>query len=257
MRRFTIGSWVATCASLCTLVIVSLPMITLLAHVPQNGWLTTDSGVFSALITSLQSTAVTMVFLLVLGLPLAYQMARKRSLWFRIVNKIIYVPLVMPPLVIGLLLMYIFGPYTWIGQAVSGLSGSLVNTLVAVIIAQFYEEVPYFVLAAEAAFSDVLINYEKTAYALGKSPWQTFFHITLPLALPGLLNGFAMAFARSIGAFGAVIVIAYYPHTLPVAMWIALQEQGLPAALPLALILILLSLPLTLLILLGRRRTHA
>lgn len=92
---------------------------------------------------------------------------------------------------------------------------------------------------------------------LGYRPLKTLWRVTVPLAWPGLLAGLAMAFARSVGAFGAVIVVAYYPHTLPVAIWIGLQEQGLSQAFPLALLLLLVALPAPLILYLWRRIPHA
>jgi len=97
--------------------------------------------------------------------------------------------------------------------------------------------------SAQAAFTQVDRKYERASLSLGVSPWRTLVRI---LARPGLSVGFAMAFARAIGAFGAVIVVAYYPHTLPVRIWIALEEPGLPSALPIALLLHIIALPLPL-----------
>ncbi|MDA8157358.1 MAG: ABC transporter permease subunit [Actinomycetota bacterium] len=162
----------------------------------------------------------------------------------------------MPPLVIGLLLVYLYGPYSFLGHLLSMLHLSGSNSFFAVVLAEIYEAAPYFILAAVAAFDQVDRALIHTSYSLGIPPGRTFSRVTLPLASPGLAVAFSMAWARAIGAFGAVIVVAYYPQGLPVAIWVALQEQGLGWALPLALILVLVSLPLPLLTVLWRKH-HA
>src|SRR5579875_1017777 len=152
----------------------------------------------------------------------------------------------MPPLVIGLLLVYFYGPYGLMGRLLSRIGLSTTNTVLAITLAQLYESIPYYVFAAQASFSQIDDKYERISLSLGVSPLRTIARVTFPLARPGLVVGFAMAFARAIGAFGAVIVVAYYPNTLPVSIWIALQEQGLPYALPLSLLLIIIALPIPL-----------
>lgn len=215
------------------------------------------SGGGAALRTSLVSSLAAMAVILVFGMPLGWLLSRRQSAFWRFIEYLMLVPLLMPPLVIGLLLVFFYGPYGAIGAVLTKLGLSATNSLLAVILAQIYEAMPYFVFSAQAAFSQVDTGLERDSLALGASPAETVRRVTLPLALPGLSVGFAMAFARAIGAFGAVIVMAYYPNTLPVRMWIALQEQGLPAALPLAVFLLLAALPLPLLAVLWRRGRHA
>ncbi len=210
-----------------------------------------------SLVASLEATAWSMAVILLLGTVAGYMLARRAGVLWRALEFLLLIPLLLPPLVIGLLLMSVYGPYGLLGQWLSALRLSATNTLLAVVLAQIYEAMPYYLFAAQGAFSQVDAGLERTSQSLGRPPLQTFFRVTLPLSLPGLSAGFAMAFARSIGAFGAVIVIAYYPHTLPVAAWIALEEQGLPAALTLAALFLLAALPLPLILLLWRRLRHA
>ena len=209
------------------------------------------------LFTSLEATVYSMAVILSLGTVAGFMLARRRGAPWRALEFLLMIPLLLPPLVIGLLLMYVYGPYGLVGQWLAHFRLSATNTLLAVVIAQIYEAMPYYLFAAQGAFSQVDESLERTSQSLGRPPLQTFFRITLPLAAPGLTAGFAMAFARSIGAFGAVIVVAYYPHTLPVAAWIALEEQGLPSALLLAVIFLLAALPFPLILLLWRRLRHA
>jgi molybdate/tungstate transport system permease protein len=225
-------------------VFMLLPVAALLVAVnwSQLGQTWEQDGV-RPLVVSVEASAVAMAVIVLLGTPLSWMLARRHTALWKAVEWLLVVSLLMPPLVIGLVLMYVLGPYGWFSGVLTfvHLSGS--NTLFAVIIAEIYEAMPYYVFAGQAAFAQVDPAVERTSLALGRTPLYTALRVTLPLALPGLSAAFAMAFARAIGAFGAVIVVAYYPHTLPVAIWIQLSEQGLPTALPLALLLLAVAAP--------------
>lgn len=230
-----------------------LPTAALFLHLPAGTWATAWREGRAALGVSAAATLAALACIVILGTPLAWLLARRQGRFWRVVEVLLLIPLAMPPLVIGLLLVDLLGPYTLFGRLLNdfGLSGS--NSLIAVVVAQIYEALPFYVFAAQAAFSQVDPRMEQTAFSLGANPLRAFRLVTLPGALPGLTVGFAMAFARAIGAFGAVIVVAYHPETLPVRIWIALQEQGLPTALPLSLLLLLVSLPLPLMAVVWRR----
>jgi len=152
----------------------------------------------------------------------------------------------LPPLVIRLLLIFLVGPYTPIGEWLGTLHLSAANTFLALVIAQVYESAPYYVLGALAAFSGVDPRMEQQAALLGDRPWRVVRRVTLPLAAPGLAMALSVAWARAMGAFGAVIIIAYHPYGLPLRIWVTLQETGLASALPFALVLIVVALPLPL-----------
>lgn len=232
-----------------------VPLVALLLHVPWRsfwGVWTQQGG--PALRLSVWTAGLSMLVIVMFGTPLGWLLARGKHAVWRIVEYLMLIPLLMPPLVLGLLLIYFYGPYGILGRFLGLFHLSATNTVLAVIIAQVYESIPYYVFSAQGAFEQVDLLQERVSWSLGVSPWQTFRRITLPLALPGLTVGFMMAFARAVGAFGAVVVVAYYPHTLPISVWIALQEQGMPTALPLALLLLLISLPLPLAAALWRRR---
>ncbi|MFB5192421.1 ABC transporter permease [Alicyclobacillus fastidiosus] len=244
-------------ALLCTSFLL-LPLLALLFHISWSSLLQTWSGPGNQpFVTSLETTFITMAVVIVFGTPLGWLLARGRHRIWRLVEYVLLIPLLMPPLVIGLLLIYAYGPYGFIGEALGHWHISASNTILAVIIAQIYESIPYYVFSAQGAFSQVDRGFELTSYSLGRPPASTFYNITLPLALPGLGVGFTMAFARAIGAYGAVMVVAYNPHTLPVSIWVALEEQGLPTALQLALLLLVTALPLPLAMILWRRVRHA
>ena len=179
-----------------------------------------------------------------LGTPLAWLLARGRLPFPRVWEAGLLLVLLLPPLVIGLLLVFMVGPFTPIGHCLGALHLSASNTFLALVIAQVYESAPYYVLGAQAAFASVDPRLEQQAALLGDRPWRVLRRVTLPLAAPGLAMALAVAWARAMGAFGAVIIVAYHPYGLPLQIWTTLQETGLDSALPFALVLLVVALPL-------------
>jgi len=180
----------------------------------------------------------------VLGLPLGWLLARERLPFPRIWETGVLCMLLLPPLVIGLLLVFLVGPLTPIGDALAHVHLDATNTLFALVVAEVYESAPYFVLGVQAAVGAVDPSLEEQAQLLGDTPWRAMRRVTLPLAGPGLALALAIAWARAMGAFGAVIIIAYHPYGLPLQIWTTLQETGLASALPYALVLLVVALPL-------------
>ena len=136
------------------------------------------------------------------------------------------------------------GPYTPIGELLGHLHLSAHPTPSwPCVIAEVYESAPYYVLGAQAAFTSVDPRLEQQAQLLGDRPARVFRRVTLPLATPGLAMALSVAWARAMGAFGAVIIIAYHPFGIPLQIYTTLQETGLASALPFALVLLVVALP--------------
>lgn len=224
------------------------PVIALLTHLSWNSIKTSLSaaGAFEPLILSVESGAVTLGVLVLFCTPLAWALARGTLPFPRVWEAGVLATLLLPPLVVGLLLVFMVGPFTPIGHLLSGLNLSATDTFLALVIAQVYESAPYYILGAQAAFSSVDPRLEQQASLLGDRPRRVFRRITVPLAAPGLAMALAIAWARAMGAFGAVVIIAYHPTALPLQIWTSLQETGLPSALPFALVLLVVALPLPL-----------
>ena len=224
------------------------PVIALLTHLSWSAIRSSLSaaGALVPLVVSLESGAVTLGVLVVIGTPLAWLMARGRLPFPRVWEAGVLCSLLLPPLVIGLLLIFMVGPYTPIGELLGHLNLSATNTFLALCIAEVYESAPYYVLSAQAAFSGVDPRLEQQAQLLGDRPARVFRRVTLPLATPGLAMGLSVAWARAMGAFGAVIIIAYHPFGIPLQIYTTLQETGLASALPFALVLLVVALPLPL-----------
>jgi len=224
------------------------PVIALLTHLSWSAISSALSapGALDPLVVSLESGAVTLAVLLLLGTPLAWMLARGTLPFPRVWEAGVLCSLLLPPLVIGLLLIFMIGPYTPIGQLLAHVNLSTTNTFLALVIAEVYESAPYYVLGAQAAFSGVDPRLEQQAELLGDRPRRVFRRVTLPLAAPGLTMALAVAWARAMGAFGAVVIIAYHPFGIPMQIYSTLQVTGLASALPFALVLLVVALPLPL-----------
>jgi molybdate/tungstate transport system permease protein len=210
----------------------------------------------SPLVTSVGASALALLVIVALGTPLAYRLARERVPLPRLVELGVVLPLLLPPLVVGLLLVFLLGPASALGGLLAQVHLSATNTFLALVVAETYEAAPYYVLTAAAAFASVDVRLEQDAQLLGDSPLAAFRRVTLPLAAPGLATALATAWARAMGAFGAVIIVAYYPQGLPLQIWTTLQAVGLAAALPYALLLVVVALPLPVLAFLWSARTR-
>jgi molybdate/tungstate transport system permease protein len=224
------------------------PVFALLTHLSWHaiGSSLSAPGALDPLVVSVESGAVTLAVLLVLGTPLAWMLARGTLPFPRFWEAGVLCSLLLPPLVIGLLLIFMVGPYTPLGSALGAVHLSATNTFLALVIAEVYESAPYYVLGAQAAIGAVDPRMEEQAALLGDRPARVTRRVTLPLAGPGLAMALAVAWARAMGAFGAVVIIAYHPYGLPLQIWTSLQETGLASALPFALVLLVVALPLPL-----------
>jgi molybdate/tungstate transport system permease protein len=224
------------------------PVIALLTHLSWGAIVSslTAPGALDPLVVSVESGLVTLGVLLVFCTPLAWMLARGKLPFPRVWETGVLCSLLLPPLVIGLLLVFMVGPYTPIGELLGHFNLSATNTFLALVIAEVYESAPYYVLGAQSAFASVEPRLEQQAGLLGDRPRRVFRRVTLPLAAPGLAMALSIAWARAMGAFGAVIIIAYHPMGIPLQIYTTLQETGLPSALPYALVLLVIALPLPL-----------
>ncbi|HZP46875.1 MAG TPA: ABC transporter permease subunit [Candidatus Binataceae bacterium] len=206
------------------------------------------AGDFDAVRVSVVYTLAALALIVIGGTPLAYWMARREFRGKTVCEGLVLLPLLTPPLAMGLLLALLYGPHSMVGATAARLGLELTNTPTAFVLAQVYAAAPYYVIAARAAFESVDPELEQIALTLGKTPWQVFRLVTAPLARLGLAVGLAMAWVRALGEFGIVLVIAYFPQGIPVKLWVNLQDLGLDAIYPLLWIFFLVALPLPLLL---------
>lgn len=235
------------------------PLGALFAHLSGGAMRSTlgAPGGLTPLWTSLSASGIALGAMVLLGTPLAWLLARGRLPFVRLWEVGLLLPLLMPPLVVGLLLVYFLGSSTPLGEALAHIHLTATNTFFALVVAEFYESAPYYILGAQAALASVDPQLEQNAALLGDRWPRVFRRVTLPLAAPGLATALAVAWARAMGAFGAVVIVAYHPYGLPMATWVTLQEQGLAAALPYAVVLLVAALPLPVLAYLWSARARA
>jgi molybdate transport system permease protein len=224
-----------------------LPLVGLLIRAP---WTTmaqrlTEPGILTALRLSLLTASLATVFCLLLGVPLAWLLARVEFPGRRIVRALVTVPLVLPPVVGGVALLLAFGRRGFVGSWLDSTFGiTLPFTTTGVVVAEAFVAMPFLVIAVEGALRGADTRYEEAAATLGARRWTTFTHVTLPLVAPGIVAGAVLCWARALGEFGATITFAgNFPgrtQTMPLAVYLAL-ETDLDAAIVLSLILLVVS----------------
>lgn len=166
------------------------------------------TGDFEVLWLTLRTAALASVLILPFGVPVAWLLARKRWFGKSVIETIVALPLVMPPVATGLILLKLFGRRGPIGGPLHEMGIDIVFTWRAVVLAMMVMSFPLLVRAARIAFEEVPVRYEQIARTLGATEPRVFFTITLPLAIRGVISGLLLAFARSLGEFGATILVA-------------------------------------------------
>ena len=190
--------------------------------------MTIDTGdILTALLLTLELAGVTTLVLLVLGTPLAWWLASSKHWVARVVGLLIELPIMIPPAVIGVALLMTFGRQGLLGGALEALGVQVIFTTGAVVLAQVVVSAPFYVRAAASAFSGVDEELLIVARSLGASQLQAIRRIALPMALPGLLTGASLAWARALGEFGATLLFAGNmsgkTQTMPLAIFSALE----------------------------------
>jgi molybdate transport system permease protein len=210
-----------------------------------------------ALRLSLETSLLATALVVLLGLPTAYVLATRRFPGRRVAEVLIELPMVMPPTVAGLVLLLTFGRAGLLGKSLEVFGISLPFSTAAVVIAQAFMAAPFFLGPVRAGFSTVEPRYREVAATLGASEMYAFLRVMLPLSIPSVIAGTAMACARSLGEFGATITFAGnlpgVTQTMPLAVYVELQHD-LGAAITLSVLLVMLSFGLLLALRSGQAR---
>jgi ABC-type sulfate/molybdate transport systems ATPase subunit/ABC-type sulfate transport system permease component len=176
-----------------------------------EGW--NVPGLWSALVVSVESSTISLLIGVVAGIPLAYVLARSRGWLSSAVSVLVLLPLAVPPLISGILLIYIVGPYSFLGQ----LSGErLTQTMYGLVIAQSFVSAPFLVVVARSAFRAVDPSLDDVAATLGHGPLARFLRVDVPAAADGLWTGMILMWLRAFGEYGTTVVLAYHPYSLPI-----------------------------------------
>jgi molybdate transport system permease protein len=224
-------------------VFLALPLVALVASAPWDRmWsIITTADARQALWLSAWTSTTAAALCLLFGLPLAWLLARVEFRGRRFVRAVVTVPLVLPPVVAGVALLSAFGRHGLVGEPLRHIFGTQIPyTTTAVVLAHTFVAMPFFVLSLEGALRATSARLERAAASLGADRWTTFRRVTVPLAAPGLAAGLLLAWARSLGEFGATITFAgNYPgttQTMPLLVYAELQDDR-DAAVALSLVL--------------------
>ena len=227
--------------------IIALPVVGLFlrADWPRLPELLASPASLTALRLSLETAAVSTGLCVLFGGPLAVVLARGRLPGLRFLRSVVLLPLVLPPVVGGLALLYLLGRRGLLGSGLDLWFGVTVPfTTAAVVLAQTFVAMPFLVVSLEGAVRTAGGRYEAVAATLGATPWYAFIRVTVPLVLPGLVSGAILGFARCLGEFGATIAFAGSlegtTRTLPLLVYLE-RETDVDAAVALSLLLVVIA----------------
>ena len=200
------------------------------------------SPLWISLKTSLIATTITFF----LGIIAAYWMLGYRGKWRSIIEGIFILPLILPPTVVGFLLLVLFGKYGILGQFLAAFNLNIVFTWYAAVITATVVAFPLMYKTTLGAFEQIDANLIRVARTLGASEWTIFWRVSFPLAIPGIISGATLAFARALGEFGATLMLAGnipgQTQTIPMAIYFSVEGGSMQEAWGWALVIITISL---------------
>jgi ABC-type Fe3+/spermidine/putrescine transport system ATPase subunit/ABC-type sulfate transport system permease component len=202
-------------------------------------------GLWSALWVSVESATISTFLVALFGIPMAYWLARSRGFIATAAGILVLLPVALPPVMSGIVLIYLVGPYTFLGQL---FNGGLTDSVAGVVIAQTFVAGPFLIIAARSAFATVDPALDDLAASLGHRSAARFWLVSMRIAAPGIRAGLLMTWLRAIGEYGATVLLAYHPYTLPVFTYVQFSSTGIPTtqaptalALGVAIVVVLLS----------------
>ncbi len=208
---------------------LAIPIAVLAAHLGQHaGSGLPAAGLLPALTVSLETATISTALIAVFGIPLAYRLAQGGGRTWDAVGVAIQLPLALPPLMSGILLIQLVGPYTLLGKL---FGGHLTDSVAGIVIAQTFVAAPFLVVSARSAFATVDPALLELASTLGHGGFSRFRRVSLTLAAPGIGAGLLLAWLRAFGEFGATVILAYHPYSLPVFTFVQFSSTGLESTL--------------------------
>jgi molybdate transport system permease protein len=225
---------------------VLVPLVAIVSRVDWTDFLDliTSEASKDALWLSLRTSAIATLLCVLFGTPMAVVLARTSFTGQGVLRSLVLLPLVLPPVVGGIALLYTFGRRGLLGHELDVLGVQVAFSTTAVVMAQTFVAMPFLVVSLEGALRTGGQRYEVVAASLGAGPTTVFRRVTLPLVLPGLVSGAVLAFARSLGEFGATITFAGslqgVTRTLPLEIY-QLRETDVDAAVALSLVLVVVA----------------
>jgi molybdate transport system permease protein len=246
MNNAALPRWVVAVAVVGGLFLV-LPLVAMALRVdwPRFVPLVTSDSARAALLLSLRTSLSATAVCIVVGVPMALVLARTSFRGRRLIRSLVLLPLVLPPVVGGIALLYTFGRRGLLGSSLSALGVDIAFSTTAVVMSQAFVALPFLVLSLEGALRSVGTRYEAIGATLGAGRWTVLRRITLPLVLPALVSGAVLSFARALGEFGATLTFAGSlegtTRTLPLEIYLQ-RETDPDAAVALSLILVVVAI---------------
>jgi molybdate/tungstate transport system permease protein len=200
-----------------------------------------NSQTMSAMLLSLQTATISTAICTFMGIPLAYIIARRKSRFTLFLRIAMALPLAIPPLISGALLLNIYGESSPLGMLAENTGFRLTQSPVGIVLAQVFVISPFVVLTASAGIERVDKHYEYASRILGRNAALTFFSVTIPLASKEIAAGIILAWIRAIGEFGANVMMAYNPKTISIQLWEYNALGGLKLVIPGVLIVMIIS----------------
>jgi molybdate transport system permease protein len=222
------------------------PLGAMITRVDWNDFLSliTSESSIAALLLSLRTSTVATFLCLVAGIPLALVLSRGRGRAMNLARSMVLLPLVLPPVVAGIALLYTFGRRGLLGASFEAFGIQIAFSTTAVILAQTFVAMPFLVISLEGALRTVGTRYENVAATLGAGPTTVLRRVTMPSVAPALASGAVLAFARALGEFGATITFAGslqgVTRTLPLEIYLQ-RETDPDAAVALSLLLVVVA----------------
>ena len=227
------------------------PFLAAMGQVGGADWAGVDlPALAQAGLVSVGSATLATVLVAAGGIPLGYLLARVPGRGMAVLGFVVQLPLALPPLASGVLLLFLLGYASPLGRLTGG---ALTDSFTGIVLAEAFVAAPFLIVAARSAFAAVDPTLEDVAATLGHRPGAVFRRVSLALAAPGIWAGVLLTWLRAFGEFGATVMVAYHPYSLPVYTYIAFGSQGLPAMLPVVLPTILVAAVVMALSLRGRR----
>ena len=203
-----------------------------------------DQQVLQSLKVSFTAAAMAAAAALVIGTPFAYLLARSSFPGKRLAEGIVDLPIMIPHPVIGIAILVASSPRCWFGRLLQDLGIEVMGTITGITIVMLFVGLPFYINTVKNGFESVPERLEKVARTLGAPVHSVFFRVTLPLAWRSILVGLIMCMARALSEFGAVVIVAYHPMIAPVLIFDRFTAYGMKWAMPVAVLLILVSLAL-------------
>jgi molybdate/tungstate transport system permease protein len=200
------------------------------------------ADVRDAILLSLEGAFLSALCAALVGVPLAYVLARTAFPGKGVIAALVDLPLAVPHTVAGIALLMVFGRQGVFGEPLQAIGLKFWGAMAGVVVAMLFVSAPYTVNAARIGFEAVDPRLEKIARTLGLGPWQTFFRISLPLARRSIMTGITLTYARSISEFGAVVILVYYPMTAPIKIYELFLRFGLEQSAAAAVLLLIVAL---------------